>query len=144
MWTSLPPEEREKWVRAAKEYNEGRTYSPLLPPYVQDDNARINASLSGKFDQTGKSMLAKKLEEDMEKYREKVMMNDITTRMAFASEAGELSSMRIHILHVELWLDSDDYSPVAEVGLVEMTLRKGIKYVVSQLIDPGDRKIPKG
>ena len=72
MWTSLPPEEREKWVRAAKEYNEGRTYSPIPPPYVQDDNARINASLSGKFDQTGKSMLAKKLEEDMEKYREKV------------------------------------------------------------------------
>ena len=72
MWTSLPPEERERWVRAAKEYNEGRTYSPIPPPYVQDDNARINASLLGKFDQTGKSMLAKKLEEDMEKYREKV------------------------------------------------------------------------
>ena len=45
------------------------------------------------------------------------MLNDIVTRLAFASEAGALSSMRIHILHVELWLDSDDYSPVAEIGL---------------------------
>ena len=74
MWTSLPPEAREKWVRAAKEYNEGRSYSPLPPPgcspYTSDENARLNASLSGKFDQTGRSMLAKKLVEDMAKHRE--------------------------------------------------------------------------
>ena len=70
MWTSLPPEAREKWVRAAKEYNDGRSYSPLPPPYVHSDNASLNASLSGKFDQTGKSMLAKKLEEDMEKCKQ--------------------------------------------------------------------------
>lgn len=76
--------------------------------------------------------------------REEVMISDIVERLALANDSGTLSSMRIHILHVELWLDSDDYSPVAEIGLVEMTLRKGIKYVVSQLLDPGNRKIPKG
>ena len=144
MWAALPPPVREKWVRAAKEYNEGGSYSPIPPPYVPSDTASLNASLSGKFDQTGKSMLAKKLEEDMAKYREQVMLADIAGRLAVASDCGMLSSMRIHILHVELWLDSDDYSPVAEIGLVEMTLRKGIKYVVSQLLDPGNRKIPKG
>jgi len=92
----------------------------------------------------GNSMLAKKLEEKMAKYREEVMISDIVERLALANDSGTLSSMRIHILHVELWLDSDDYSPVAEIGLVEMTLRKGIKYVISQLLDPGNRKIPKG
>ena len=111
MWTSLEPVAREKWVRAAKEYNEGGSYSPLPPPYAPpgSDTASLNASLSGKFDQTGKSMLAKKLEEDMAKYREKVMLADIALRLAEASDCGMLSSMRIHILHVELWLDSDDY-----------------------------------
>ena len=76
--------------------------------------------------------------------REEVMLADIGTRLDAAKADAMLSAMRIHILHVELWLDSDDYSPPAEIGLVEMTLRGGIKHVLSQLIDPGERKIPKG
>ena len=64
MWTSQSPAERERWVRAAKEHNEGRSFSPLPPSTLVDADI---SRLSGKFDQTGRSMLAKKLEEDLAK-----------------------------------------------------------------------------
>jgi hypothetical protein len=74
--------------------------------------------------------------------RHEVMLEDMTRRLQQHRREESLSSMRIHILHINFWLEDEDFFAPAEIGLVEMTIEEGVRHVLSQKVCPD--VIPKG
>ncbi|XP_059093912.1 protein maelstrom homolog isoform X2 [Tigriopus californicus] len=90
----------------------------------------MRMSHAGKFDCMGSSLVAMKQALMLEKYREECATRDIQLRLR--GDMGK--SSRFILLHTVAWTERGGTIP-CEMGLVELSLEKGVLRYYNQLID---------
>ena len=67
-----------------------------------------------------------------------MMEKDIEERVLTAHQNESLADMRFHLMHINYWTTREDGIAIpAEIALLEMSLRDGIKEKFCQTIHPG-------
>jgi len=156
-WQALGPERKQRYVNMAKEWNATGGLMRVAPD--EDD-------LTGKFDSLGRSLLALKEQERIEKFWVDAIRRDIRMRIDKARSTGSLAKMVIHVMGINTWLELNPVATAvtggggggggggdgssgeegvvlpAEVGLVQMSVLNGVTERYNQMVNPG--QLPVG